>query len=173
MLVIIYMRMDFAISKVRFIRCCSNTGVFPTRSDPRFASIFPSGLVFNLHFALSGVIAKNGMLLVDIFISWYCALLYFTHWVLSMIALFRMKQTSLACELPALPKKPSVCWIAKVAFILCTQTPFLSLSPAKMPLHLRMHARSWMEIIAPSVIRFLRWWLLSARSSPGFLKRWG
>ena len=84
-----------------------------------------------------------------------------------------MKQTSLACELPALPRKPFVCWIAKVAFILCTQTPFISLSPAKMLLHLRMHARSWMEIIAPSVIRFLRWWLLSARSSPGFLKRWG
>lgn len=64
MLVIIYMRMDFAISKVRFIRCCSNTGVFPTRSEPRCAAVF-----FNLHFALNGVIAKNELLLSDIFIS--------------------------------------------------------------------------------------------------------
>lgn len=76
-----------------------------------------------------------------------------------------------ACVLLVLLKRFSACWTVRAACTLCTLMPFTSTNQAKILLHLLMHVRSWMEIIAPSVIRSFRYRPPLARSNLSLLRR--
>lgn len=84
---------------------------------------------------------------------------------------FRMKPVNRACVLLVWLKRFNGCWTVRAACTLCTLMLFTSTNQAKILLHLLMHVRSWMEIIAPSVIRLFRYRPPLTRSNLSLLRR--